>query len=141
VDRASLYERDDETLGVRTDEAADALRQMRDLSRRAGADLLVVLIPDEVQVDAGLLGAVAQARGKRLDEFDAARPTRAIATALDEAGVPYLDLMPAFLERAGQGPLYKPQDTHWNLAGNRLAAEVMAPAVRARLAAPSASRP
>lgn len=140
VERASIYDRDDETLWGRAHRAADALRQMHGLSRRAGADLLVVLIPDEMQVDAALFAEVARARGRRPDAVDAARPTRAIATALDEAGVPYLDLTPAFLEHADQGPFYKPHDTHWNLAGNRLAAEVIAPAVRARLARMPARR-
>ncbi len=133
VDRAPLYERAAASLESRARGAADALRQMRDLSQRAGADLLVVLIPDEIQVDEALLAEVARARGRTPDDFDVARPTRAIAAALERAGVPFLDLGPPFLARAGQESLYKPRDTHWNLAGNRLAAEVLAPAVRARL--------
>lgn len=133
VDRAWLYERDAAPLTGRAIGAADTLRQMRDLARRAGGDMLVVLIPDEIQVDAGILAEVARARGRTPGDFDLTQPTRAIATALDQAGVPYLDLGPAFAARASQERLYKPQDTHWNLAGNRLAAEVMAPAVRDRL--------
>ena len=139
VDRAPLYERDAPTLESRAERAAEALRQMRDLSRRGGADVLVVLIPDEIQIDAALLAEVARARGRTPANFDVTRPTRAIAAALEQAGVPYLDLGPAFIARAGRGPLYKPQDTHWNLAGNRLAAEVLEPAVRARLAGRPAS--
>jgi len=133
VDRTWLYERDAAPLAGRAHGAADILRQIRELARRAGADMLVVLIPDEMQVDAALLAEVARARGRTPADFDITRPTRAITTALDQAGVPYLDLGPAFAARAGQEPLYKPQDTHWNLAGNRLAADVMAPAVRERL--------
>jgi cell volume regulation protein A len=58
---------------------------------------------------------------------------RAIAAALSAQGVEVLDLLPAFAEAGQQTRLYKPRDTHWNLAGNRLAATVIAPAVRARL--------
>jgi len=42
--------------------------------------------------------------------------------------LPTLDLFPLFLDRlkAGQGPLYWQTDTHWNVEGNRMAAELIA---------------
>jgi hypothetical protein len=50
---------------------------------------------------------------------------------LARAGLQTIDLLPAF-EEAGRGVrLYKPRDTHWNLAGNRVAAEAILPVLRA----------
>lgn len=134
VDRAGLYELDDAALAARAEGAAAPLRQMRDLAQRAGAELLVVLIPDEIQVDPALAAEVARARGRAASAVDPRRPTRAIAGALDASGIAYFDLGPAFVAAARDSRLYKPQDTHWNLAGNRLAADLLAPALRTRLA-------
>ena len=50
-----------------------------------------------------------------------------------EEAIPFLDLLPAFVEAGQRTRLYKPRDTHWNLAGNRLAAEVIAPIMRERI--------
>jgi hypothetical protein len=60
-------------------------------------------------------------------DFD--QPNRLLTDALRAAGVRVLDLLPAF--RSGAERLYKPQDTHWNLAGNRLAAATIAASLRA----------
>ena len=48
----------------------------------------------------------------------------AIAQGLDAAGVPVVNLMPVFQEATARGErLYWRDDTHWNDAGIRLAAE------------------
>ena len=135
VDRARIYDRDSAWLSEAAGRAAGYLREMRDLSRRTGADMLVVLIPDETQVDPALLAAVAQALGRAPGDFDVEQPNRAITAALEAAGIPLLDLLPAFVDRSPRGRLYKPQDTHWNIAGNRVAAVEIAQALRERLAA------
>jgi len=48
--------------------------------------------------------------------------------------VAYVDLLPSFADAAAHGRVYKPQDTHWNVAGNRAAASVRVAALRRRLA-------
>ncbi|MEZ5421130.1 MAG: hypothetical protein R2708_27855 [Vicinamibacterales bacterium] len=132
VDRAGLYERTAPSLDERARRAAGYLRQMQDLARRGGAGLLVALIPDEIQVDPGLLAEVARARGRTPADFDLGRPSRAIAAALDQAGVPYVwtCCRPSWRRRRASATSRR---THWNLAGNRLAAAVLAPIVSARL--------
>ncbi len=41
-------------------------------------------------------------------------------------GVGFIDLLPAFVEAHRRGDrLYHPSDTHWNAAGNQLAAETL----------------
>jgi hypothetical protein len=134
MERAMLYTSTDAEIGVNVDRAVRALADIRDLARGAGADCLVVVIPDETQVDAALQAEVARAWDRPLDSIDFARPTRLVAAALARAGVAAVDLLPAFQAAAKGERLYKPRDTHWNLAGNRLAASEIAPAVRARIA-------
>ena len=100
------------------------LAEMRDLSAARQARFLVVLIPDPVQIDAELRQAVvARAGGLR---FDFEQPNRWLAAALERREVEVWDLLGPLAARAASERLYKPRDVHWNIAGNRVAAEVLA---------------
>lgn len=94
-----------------------ALERTAELCRRHGVAHAVVLQPAEIQIDPELAARVGGAA------LDLERPNRELARALRAAGIPYLDLLPAFAEAAVRERLHKPADSHWNLAGNRLAAE------------------
>lgn len=113
--------------------AAGYLREMRDLATGAGAGFLVVLLPDETQVDDALQRDVARAWGVAREAIDFDRPTRAITEALGREGIQTLDLLPPFRREGARTRLYKPRDTHWNVEGNRLAAETMTPVIREML--------
>jgi lysophospholipase L1-like esterase len=126
VERAWIYSQAEPVLQNALTRAVGYLRDIRDISQRAGANVLVVLIPDEVQVDDGLQEQVARAHGSTRDRFDFHLPNRLLAMALAKEGIPFLDLLPAFAEAGQHTRLYKPRDTHWNLAGNRLAAATIA---------------
>ncbi len=130
MDRAAIYMGEDAALTGPAARAASYLREMRDLSASAGADFLVVLLPDEVQVDEALRRDVARAWGVSRESIDPTRPTRVITEALSREGIRTLDLLPAFAREGARARLYKPRDTHWNVAGNRLAATTMTPQVR-----------
>ncbi len=130
VGRAKIYSKDESGLRGPIARAVGYLRDMRDISHRAGANMLVVLIPDEVQVDQELQGQVVRAHGSTSEEFDFQLPNRLLATELSKEGVPSLDLLPVFEQEGRHIRLYKPRDTHWNLAGNRLAASTIADFLR-----------
>jgi hypothetical protein len=130
MNRATLYTSPDAELSADVERAVRDIADIRDIARGAGADCLVVLIPDETQVDGALQAEVARAWDRPLASIDFARPTRMVAAALARAGVETLDLLPAFRAAATETRLYKPRDTHWNLAGNRLAASEIVPVLR-----------
>jgi SGNH hydrolase-like domain, acetyltransferase AlgX len=44
---------------------------------------------------------------------------------LEAESIPYVDLLPRFRETGKQESLYLLRDTHWNDAGNRLAATIL----------------
>ena len=65
-------------------------------------------------------------------EYDLDFPNRQIAQILEEAQIPYRDLLPVFRAMASQSdntPLHFRYDGHWTPAGHRLAAETLAPFV------------
>jgi lysophospholipase L1-like esterase len=102
-----------------------ALGALRDSAARCGADLVVVMLPSITQVEH------ADEPSARLAEL------QAIAAGILEwsgpAGVPVLDLTPAFVEahhRATGSPLYFRYDNHWTAAGHEFATSTISEFLR-----------
>lgn len=110
----------------------DALYYLSEAKRscdRYGISMLVVLIPDELQLRPGLQRAVKNAYKKeqlRGAELDITRPIQLLSAGLQKEGIDYIDLYEPFLNASEEQRLYIPYDSHWNIAGNRLAAELIA---------------
>jgi hypothetical protein len=103
------------------DQTVSQLLEMRDRCARRGAALKVVIIPDELQVDPGLQGKVLRALKGSSADYDFRLPNRYLAHRLAELGIDHLDLTEVFATATRKDRLYKPNDTHWNIAGNALA--------------------
>jgi len=87
--------------------------------RERGATLVVLLVPEKEQIHARALPLADQAA-----LADGDRLLAEIAQGLEAAGVPAVNLMPTFRAATDRGQrLYWRDDTHWNDAGIRLAAE------------------
>lgn len=93
--------------------------------RGAGSRPLLVIVPEGCQVHADLCGGQTALSSSSL-------PQQRLLRAADALGMPAVDLLPAFRERAASGErTFFRLDPHWNIAGQRLAAAVVAPAVEA----------
>jgi hypothetical protein len=84
-----------------------------------------MLIPDEVQVNMGLQERVLEKIGADKDKLDFDRPNKRLIEELKARNIRYLDLLEPFRQRGRDVRLYKPRDTHWNIAGNQLAADLL----------------
>ncbi|MEM7050447.1 MAG: GDSL-type esterase/lipase family protein [Acidobacteriota bacterium] len=105
----------------------DHLTALAESARRGGAQVLLVLIPDENQINPRLTTALPE-RAREGTDLDL--PQALLRPALEARQLPYVDLLSAF--RDDPRCLYL-NDTHWNVAGHHLAAELLAAEVRARL--------
>lgn len=103
----------------------------RDLDRR-GIVFLVVLIPDEFQVDEGVRNAALAAVPASVEPtepeapgvpFDWELPQRRLAAFLEKHGIAYLDLLPALREARATGSVYLPRNTHLDRRGNGVVAQ------------------
>ncbi len=90
-----------------------------------GAEFTVLIIPDVYQVDDTLRDAVLRAKGRPLEAYDLDRPQRTLVEFLTARGIDHVDVLPAFRLRGRSMRLYRPRDTHWNPAGNQLAARLL----------------
>jgi hypothetical protein len=91
--------------------------------RAGGGRLVVVVIPDQLQIDPAIRAQVI-GLGARTYDFDWLQP--ALLQRLTAAGIATVDLLPAFRAASSTPRLYRRRDTHWSAAGNALAAQHIA---------------
>jgi SGNH hydrolase-like domain, acetyltransferase AlgX len=111
-----------------TFEVLDLLKA--DVIARTGRLPIVVLYPSQAQIYPEVFESTEReirelVPAVDLSDFDASFPNRMLLNYCERAGLTCHDITPALISasRAGAEPLYKPRDTHWNVRGNRLAAE------------------
>lgn len=103
------------------------LEVIHDLCRQRHSDLLVLVIPDELQVSRDLQRKIMeQVKLPATDEWDFRLPNRILSMELQKRGILFIDLLDTFQAMSTKQVLYKRQDSHWNIAGNQIAAEALA---------------
>jgi hypothetical protein len=125
--RSFIYVEGDKNFLELCDIAVDWLRQMNEMFRKKGVKFVVVIIPDEIQVNERLQADIKSKfyPSVGMDGWKIDLPNRQLSGRLTSLGIDNLDLYPYFAKEAKRQNLYKPRDTHWNIAGNRLAADVI----------------
>lgn len=102
------------------------LTQIRDICLHQSSALLIVLIPDELQINEDLQRQVIAGQSSPAEEWDFTLPNTLLSQELRRLGIDYLDLFDVVLGKSATTDLYKPRDSHWNIAGNHVAAEAIA---------------
>jgi lysophospholipase L1-like esterase len=103
-------------------------KQLADAARLAkihGLDLLVVVIPDAIQLDKTRWNRLIQRAGASEADFDPLRPSTRIVSFCKELSIPAIDLLPPLSTAMESAPMYLPLDGHWTKLGNQRAAEVV----------------
>ena len=103
----------------------DSLRTMRDKLRARGVPLVVAIFPDEFQVDDHLADAVFSRFKLDRNDYDLTLMQKLLRQFLESENIPYVDMLERFRQAARQERVYRLRDSHWNQAGNRLAAEIL----------------
>ncbi len=109
------------------------IRQIQEEARERGGQLVVAMIPSPIQVYPEIYIPLLQKSfpdNSLVDRFvaDKSRPQRLVEEMCLEAGIPFHDLLPLFLQNNGKA-LFSPRDGHLNDAGHRLVAENVLPFV------------
>jgi hypothetical protein len=109
------------------DDAIFYLVEIQDICKKLGIPFIVVIIPDELQINRDLQAEIRDAFYPRLaaDQWDMAFPNAILSKRLSELGIDNIDLFPYFVDGSKQQQLYRTRDTHWNIAGNQLAADAI----------------
>lgn len=108
-------------------DAVSYMSQINDVCKNHGIDLVIVLIPDELQINEPLQNDIRQTfyNDSQVSDWDYTYPNVIFSRKLKDLGIDSLDLLPFFLAESKSKTLYKPRDSHWNIAGNELAAQTI----------------
>ncbi len=95
-------------------------------TERMGAVRMMVVHPDQFQVEPALADRVIREYDLAAEDYDLDLPQKFLRAYAESRRVSLVDLTPAFRRSGAEGGLYRLRDTHYNDAGNLLAAEVVA---------------
>lgn len=113
----------------------EIMADARPLCRANGIELVVAFVPSKLRIYRDLCRFAVDSPCVNWPSDDLPADVRRMVEAMG-SDVGFVDLTPALRAEAERGGLvYLPDDTHWSEEGHRVAAEALAPAVRARLAA------
>lgn len=126
-DRSEIYRKNNPAFESDFTDAMSYVTKIKQRCDERNIAFAVVLIPDEAQINKTLQSRVMQIKAfnASADDFDFALPNKLMAQRLKEQKINFIDLLDEFSARSKETNLYKPSDTHWNIAGNKLAAEVI----------------
>jgi hypothetical protein len=113
--------------------AEDILRETGDYLRGEGIPWIAVGVPRDLQVSKREWNQTYQ-RAAKGASLDPELPMRRLGPMVERAGGRFVDLLPGF-RASYRSDLYFDLDPHWTSEGHRLAASLLAPAVRGALEA------
>ena len=99
---------------------AGMFTSLEQFNRVLGRKLLVVLIPDEFQVNDALWAELTSGATRPVD-LERTLPQHRLVDFCTAAGIAVLDLLPPLREAQLRDRVYHLRDTHWNARGHRLA--------------------
>jgi hypothetical protein len=111
-------------------EAEGYLEKIDETCRAAGVHWMLVVIPDEMQVDPAVRSQVLERLDLAATDYDFDAPQQRLDDWARNHNVPLLDLLPVMrAEHSPNARLYVPNDTHWNERGNLIAGQAVAEAI------------
>lgn len=107
------------------DNIFQSISEMDALLKSRNIKFVVAIYPDEFQVNGNLLKAIFEKYRLRQEDYDLDLAQNLLKSFLESKGIPYIDLSARFRAEGKIRDLYLFRDTHWNDAGNQLAAGIL----------------
>jgi hypothetical protein len=101
------------------------LLKIRDIARENGMQLTIVVIPTKEQVDSSKLAEVIDFFKIGREQIDLTKPQRLIGKFLSQNQIDFFDLLEPLSVAAKVQKLYFDLDSHWNVNGNRIMADLV----------------
>jgi hypothetical protein len=113
------------TFGTHIAYIFNAIDQMNELLKSKGIKFMVAIYPDEFQVSPVQFDTLVEHFGLKKEDYDLDLAQNLLKTFLESKHISYLDMLDRFRTEESRRELYLYQNTHWNEAGNNLAADVL----------------
>ncbi|MBU4233348.1 MAG: hypothetical protein L6277_05205 [Desulfobacterales bacterium] len=115
-----------ELLNQQWRECSEVILKMKDWCDRRKIKFVIAILPEQFQVDQALRQAVLTKYNHIAEEnLDLSYPDNLIVNFCRTHNINCLDLLGQFQEQGKTRRLYILRDSHWNEAGNRLAADLI----------------
>ncbi len=102
-----------------------SIAEMDALLKSRNIKLVLAVYPDEFQINEKVLQAVVDKYKLRRENYDLNPGQSILKPFLDSKGIPFVDFTNRFRAEGKKQDLYLLRDTHWNAAGNQLAADIL----------------
>jgi len=103
----------------------NAIDDMNNLLKSKNIIFMVGIYPDEFQVNDNLLNQIFAKFNLRRDIYDLDLGQKLLKQYLDSKNISYIDMLNQFRIEGKKESLYLLRNTHWNDAGNNLAANII----------------
>ena len=103
----------------------ESILEMSTLLRKKNIPLIVAIYPDEFQVNEEMARDVFNKFKLSVEDYDIDLMQKVLKGFLEQQEIPYIDMLARFRMAGKTETLYIPRNTHWNQAGNQLAAEIL----------------
>lgn len=101
-----------------------SISEMDALLKSRNIKFVVATYPDEFQVNENLRRAIFE-KFKLKQDYDPNLAQSLLRSFLESKSIPFIDLSDRFRTEGKKQDLYLLRDTHWNSAGNQLAADIL----------------
>ena len=102
-----------------------SITEMARLLKARNISFVVAIFPDEFQVNERLAQDVFTKLKLNRNDYQLDLTQRVLKEFLKSQDIPYIDMLPRFKQVSEEKSLYIFRDTHWNEAGNQLAADIL----------------
>ena len=111
--------------GAHTAYILKAVDETNELLKSRGIKFMVGIYPDEFQVSPAQFEALVEHFRLKKEDYDLDLAQNLLKKFLDSKHISYLDMLDRFRVEGKQRALYLYKNTHWNDAGNNLAADLL----------------
>ena len=103
----------------------ESISEMNDLLKSRNIKFMVAIYPDEMQVSPKQFDTLVSKFALNRKDYNLNLAGDVLGSFLESKQIPYLDLLGRFRTEEQKQELYLWRNTHWNKAGNELAAEML----------------
>jgi hypothetical protein len=102
-----------------------AVVEMAEILKEKNIPFVVAIYPSEYQINPTLGEKIFTTYQLNPEDYYLELPQKVVIETLKAHGIDYLDMLDPFQEAGKEKVLYLLRDTHWNLTGNQLAANLL----------------
>jgi len=124
--KIDVFNKNNPRIKKKFDDTLYYLERIGEVCAKKNIELVVVFLTAEIQINEELQKSVLRGFGTGKGDYDFLYPDRIFGEGLGKRGIKHIDIYPDFSRAAAGGArLFIPRNVHYNIAGNRLAGEVI----------------